>query len=144
MVLTNKHFLILIIPHWWISCIHWFIFLYSSARGNSPKKKAGRPKALKQEKITEHGVVKKKRKVDRFKGMPEEEVLQRLLPDHLAENLDIVIVRSLVLNCFYSTNIIVHTVIAYICVTIIYGTGFVIYMCMILWSSCCIVKYCKF
>ena len=35
-------------------------------------------------------VVKKKR--DRFKGMSEEEVSARLLPDHLAPDLDIVIV----------------------------------------------------
>ncbi|XP_053377897.1 uncharacterized protein LOC123530305 [Mercenaria mercenaria] len=63
-----------------------------STTGNSPKKKAGRPKKLKQEKITDHVTVKKKRKVDRFKGMPEEEVITRLLPDHLAPNLDIVIV----------------------------------------------------
>ena len=38
-------------------------------------------------------VVKKKR--DRFKGMSEEEVAARLLPDHLAPDLDIVIVRKL-------------------------------------------------
>lgn len=67
-------------------------FFYSTT-GNSPKKKAGRPKKLKQEKITEHVTVKK-RKVDRFKGMSEEEVVKRLLPDHLAPNLDIVIVSS--------------------------------------------------
>lgn len=54
--------------------------------GKAPKKK------LKQEKITEHLTVKKKR--DRFNGMPEEEVVLRLLPDHLMENLDIVIVRE--------------------------------------------------
>lgn len=46
---------------------------------------------MKQEKITDHVTVKK-RKVDRFKGMSEEEVLKRLLPDHLAPDLDIVIV----------------------------------------------------
>ncbi|XP_052781507.1 uncharacterized protein LOC128218035 isoform X2 [Mya arenaria] len=65
-----------------------------STTGNAPKKKGRpkKPKELKQEKITEHGTVKKKRKVDRFKGMPEEEVAKRLLPDHLAPNLDIVIV----------------------------------------------------
>ncbi|KAL4227072.1 hypothetical protein ACF0H5_015046 [Mactra antiquata] len=64
----------------------------NSTTGNSPKKKGGRPKKLKQEKITDHVTVKKKRKIDRFKGMPEEEVILRLLPDHLAPNLDIVIV----------------------------------------------------
>lgn len=74
----------------YISCLP----LSYSTTGNSPKKKAGRPKKLKQEKITDHVTVKKKRKVDRFKGMPEEEVITRLLPDHLAPNLDIVIVRT--------------------------------------------------
>ena len=33
-----------------------------------------------------------KKKRDRFKGMSEEEVLMRMLPDHLVPNLDIVIV----------------------------------------------------
>ena len=60
----------------------------------TPKK--GRKKKvkteIKQEPITEHMVVKKKR--DRFKGMTEEEVLQRVLPDHLKEGLDIAIVST--------------------------------------------------
>ena len=55
------------------------------------KKSPGRPKKLKQEKITDHVTVKK-RKHDRFKGMSEEEVAAKLLPDHLAPDLDIVIV----------------------------------------------------
>lgn len=37
-------------------------------------------------------VVKERRKHDRFNGIPEEEVSKRTLPDHLAENLDIVII----------------------------------------------------
>lgn len=45
---------------------------------------------VKQEKITGKLTVRKKR--DRFNGMPEEEVLARTLPDHMAPNLDIVIV----------------------------------------------------
>lgn len=48
-------------------------------------------KKLKQEAIADHLTVAKKRK-DRFNGMPEEEVLQKLLPDHIAPNLDILIV----------------------------------------------------
>jgi len=36
-----------------------------------------------------------KKKRDRFKGMSEDEVLMRMLPDHLLPNLDIVIVRCL-------------------------------------------------
>ena len=43
-----------------------------------------------------------KKKRDRFKGMSEDEVLMRMLPDHLVPNLDIVIVsdyRVLFINC---------------------------------------------
>lgn len=35
---------------------------------------------------------KERKKHDRFDGMPEEEVSKRVLPDHLANNLDIIIV----------------------------------------------------
>lgn len=35
---------------------------------------------------------KERKKHDRFDGMPEEEVSKRVLPDHLASNLDIIIV----------------------------------------------------
>ena len=45
---------------------------------------------VKQEKITDSMPVKKKR--DRFNGMSEEEVMKRTLPDHLCENLDVIIV----------------------------------------------------
>ncbi|KAK3601747.1 hypothetical protein CHS0354_016110 [Potamilus streckersoni] len=48
-------------------------------------------KKLKQEKITDYVTVKKKKR-DRFNGTPEEDVLKMLLPDHLAPDLDIVIV----------------------------------------------------
>lgn len=37
-------------------------------------------------------IVKERKKHDRFNGMPEEEVSKRTLPDHLTQNLDIVIV----------------------------------------------------
>nr|KAG5702261.1 hypothetical protein BaRGS_030616 [Batillaria attramentaria] len=54
-------------------------------------KKEKKP-ALKQEMLTDHmPVEKKKRKINRFNGMPEEEVVLRTLPDHLAPDLDIVI-----------------------------------------------------
>ncbi|XP_030762330.1 uncharacterized protein LOC115887130 [Sitophilus oryzae] len=36
--------------------------------------------------------VKERKKHDRFNGMPEEEVSKRTLPDHLTENLDIIII----------------------------------------------------
>ncbi|XP_072181543.1 uncharacterized protein [Diadema setosum] len=50
-------------------------------------------KKVKQEKLTEKLKEKKpRRKVDRFNGMPEEEVVKRTLPDILVQNLDIVII----------------------------------------------------
>ncbi|CAH1784768.1 unnamed protein product, partial [Owenia fusiformis] len=54
------------------------------------KSPRGRKKKVKQEKMTDCMKVRKKH--DRFNGMPEEEVLQRRLPDIFAPNLDIVIV----------------------------------------------------
>lgn len=47
-------------------------------------------KQVKQEKITEK--FKPKKKVDRFDGMSEEDVMKRTLPDHLIPGLDIVII----------------------------------------------------
>jgi hypothetical protein len=46
--------------------------------------------------------VRKKR--DRFHGMPEEEVVKRVLPDHLAPDLDIVIVRMILRCIVYVLN----------------------------------------
>ena len=37
-------------------------------------------------------ITKERKKHDRFNGMSEEEVSKRTLPDHLASNLDIIIV----------------------------------------------------
>lgn len=45
---------------------------------------------IKQEKISE--TFKERKKVDRFNGMPEEEVVKRTLPDHLVPNLDVVVI----------------------------------------------------
>lgn len=67
---------------------------------NAPKAKPGpKPKKAseaqadgKQGKIDE-SFKKVKRKVDRFKGMSEEEVMKKTLPDLLDYNLDYVIVR---------------------------------------------------
>lgn len=61
--------------------------------GPKPKKAAEAPLDGKQEKIDE-SFKKVKRKVDRFKGMSEEEVMKKTLPDLLDYNLDYVIVRS--------------------------------------------------
>ncbi|XP_061187625.1 uncharacterized protein LOC133195714 [Saccostrea echinata] len=56
------------------------------------KKKRGRKKKEEsQDKITDHMPTKKKKR-DRFNGMSEDEVMKRELPDHLQENLDILIV----------------------------------------------------
>lgn len=47
--------------------------------------------------------VKERKKHDRFNGMSEEEVSRRTLPDHLAENLDIIIVSMInVVSCLYT------------------------------------------
>lgn len=43
-------------------------------------------------------VYKERKKHDRFNGMPEEEVSKRTLPDHLTNNLDIVIVSIIQLS----------------------------------------------
>ncbi|XP_026730669.1 trithorax group protein osa [Trichoplusia ni] len=67
-------------------------------------KKRGRKKKIKDENGMEIKVepgmegalaprpVKERKKHDRFNGMSEEEVSRRTLPDHLAENLDIIII----------------------------------------------------
>jgi hypothetical protein len=58
------------------------------------KKKRGRKKKEEnQEKITDHMPTKKKKR-DRFNGMSEDEVMKRELPDHIQENLDILIVSQ--------------------------------------------------
>jgi hypothetical protein len=49
-------------------------------------------KKLKDDKFVP--MFKERKKHDRFNGMPEEEVSKRTLPDHLALNLDIVIVST--------------------------------------------------
>lgn len=41
---------------------------------------------------------KERKKHDRFDGMPEEEVSKRVLPDHLTNNLDIIIVSLRIRN----------------------------------------------
>ncbi|XP_048487022.1 trithorax group protein osa isoform X3 [Plutella xylostella] len=70
---------------------------------NQPKKR-GRKKKIKDENGMEikvepgmegalvPRVVKERKKHDRFNGMSEEEVSRRTLPDHLQENLDIIII----------------------------------------------------
>lgn len=65
--------------------------------GPKPKKAAEAQGDGKQEKIDE-SFKKVKRKIDRFKGMSEEEVMKKTLPDLLDYNLDYVIVRII---CFY-------------------------------------------
>ena len=52
---------------------------------------AKKRREVKQEKLTDICPVRKKR--DRFDGLTEDEVLAKTLPDHLAYDLDIVIVR---------------------------------------------------
>ena len=52
---------------------------------------AKKRRTVKQEKLTDVCPVRKKR--ERFDGLTEDEVLAKTLPDHLAHDLDIVIVR---------------------------------------------------
>lgn len=50
---------------------------------------------IKVEGVMEVRPVKERKKHDRFNGMSEEEVSRRTLPDHLADNLDIIIVSTI-------------------------------------------------
>ncbi|XP_059491118.1 uncharacterized protein LOC132205822 isoform X2 [Neocloeon triangulifer] len=67
-------------------------------RGRKKKLKPGEEGMTEEEepalkkKIKEEKTVKERKKHDRFNGMPEEEVSKRTLPDHLTENLDIIII----------------------------------------------------
>lgn len=54
---------------------------------------------------------KERKKHDRFNGMSEEEVVKRILPDHLCDNLDIVIV---------SVNFSFETCIQFLFINILY------------------------
>lgn len=51
--------------------------------------------------------IKERKKHDRFNGMSEEEVCRRTLPDHLAQNLDIIIVSTLSTQIFACKQLIV-------------------------------------
>lgn len=61
--------------------------------GPKPKKGSEKPADDNQENADEPK--KPKRKIDRFKGMSEEEVMKKTLPDLLDYNLDYVIVSLL-------------------------------------------------
>jgi hypothetical protein len=61
-------------------------------------------KKLKDDKFVP--MFKERKKHDRFNGMPEEEVSKRTLPDHLALNLDIVIVSMVLFEWLkYATTV---------------------------------------
>jgi hypothetical protein len=60
-------------------------------------------KKLKDDKFVP--MFKERKKHDRFNGMPEEEVSKRTLPDHLALNLDIVIVSMTLLLSGCNTRV---------------------------------------
>lgn len=53
---------------------------------------------------------KERKKHDRFNGMSEEEVSKRTLPDHLTNNLDIVIVSIYFIAIFFVCLINLHHV----------------------------------
>ena len=65
-------------------------------------------KKLKDDKFVP--MFKERKKHDRFNGMPEEEVSKRTLPDHLALNLDIVIVSMALFEWLKYTNKILSLV----------------------------------
>lgn len=52
--------------------------------------------------------VKERKKHDRFNGMSEEEVSRRTLPDHLAENLDIIIVSTIAFTATTLYTTLIH------------------------------------
>ncbi|XP_022908087.1 uncharacterized protein [Onthophagus taurus] len=60
-------------------------------RGRKKKIKPDQPEFV-QEMNGMPRPIKERKKHDRFNGMPEEEVSKRTLPDHLASNLDIIII----------------------------------------------------
>lgn len=93
------------------------------AIATSLPKKRGRKKKIKgDEELASDGLLKplvqkERKKHDRFNGMPEEEVSKRTLPDHLAPNLDIIIVCDffkLFLNYILSSSLISQQQVAYI------------------------------
>lgn len=49
-------------------------------------------------------LAKERKKHDRFNGTPEEEVSKRTLPDHLAPNLDIIIVSVISQKVFITSQ----------------------------------------
>lgn len=49
--------------------------------------------------------VKERKKHDRFNGMAEEDVIKKTLPDHITENLDIIIVSVV---CLFYENLTKH------------------------------------
>ena len=61
----------------------WWYFTYSVFRAE-----------LAEVKKRAKNCYKERKKHDRFDGMPEEEVCKRVLPDHLAPDLDIIIVSD--------------------------------------------------
>ena len=73
------------------------MFLFGSVESD------GKPteKKPKQEAVGDSLAVGKKKR-DRFNGMSEDEVLQKHLPDHLAPNLDILIVSGQIHDCILS------------------------------------------
>ena len=72
------------------------LFVFSASAEEAEKQVDVKPEVkprVKQELITDHLKVEKKRKPhDRFNGTSKEELMTRTLPDRLKENLDIVFI----------------------------------------------------
>lgn len=76
----------------WIRSDEWRLLSSMEIKAEGPEGAPARP-------------VKERKKHDRFNGMSEEEVARRTLPDHLAENLDIIIVSMIAtLSLTYSNS----------------------------------------
>lgn len=61
----------------------------------------GQPSSALKRKYTKSEHYKQRRRHDRFNGMSEDEVRTRTLPDHLASNLDVVIVSLFIALFIY-------------------------------------------
>lgn len=69
----------------------------STSRMSTPFSMASEPVANNIKQIA----AKERKKHDRFNGMTEEEVSKRTLPDHLADNLDIIIVSVIFVHLLF-------------------------------------------
>lgn len=84
-------------------CVYYkTLFIYFSLQCLNPDQFGLMQHMLPKDKLLNSAkVYKERKKHDRFNGMPEEEVSKRTLPDHLTNNLDIVIVSNIFYYHYY-------------------------------------------